>query len=185
MTQYKTAVFGSAFNPPHMGHADVINQALEVFERVILVPSFVHAFGKTMAPFDLRLAMTNVLTKHHTDWLQRVTVSDIEKAIADRKPANSPIYTYDVLVELESLHPNDSLTFAVGPDNANPQTWAKFYNASEIDKRWGHWEAKEQKKIRSTDIREILQSGRQANVNDCPPEIGTMYRQYIELSKKV
>ena len=40
MTKLKIAVFGSAFNPPHMGHADVVTQALAHFDRVILVPNF-------------------------------------------------------------------------------------------------------------------------------------------------
>jgi len=183
MTQYQTAVFGSAFNPPHAGHADVINQALEKFDCVIVVPSFSHAFGKSMAPFELRLDMVNALVKLHSDWLQRVIVSDIEKTIADRKPGNSPIYTYDVLVELEALYQNDPLTFVVGPDNADPQIWAKFYKASEIDKCWGRWEAKERQRVRSTGIRKILKSGGQPRLNECPPEIWTMYRQHIELSK--
>lgn len=185
MTQLKTAVFGSAFNPPHMGHADVINQALEVFDHVIVVPSFSHAFGKAMAAYSLRLDLVRTLVELHPDWQQRVIVSDIEKTIAKNKPVNEPIYTFDVLNELETRKPFEQLVFVVGPDNAEPETWAKFYRAKEIDERWGRWEVKERVSVRSTGIREIINSGGQPISNDCPPEVVAVYREYIESSKGV
>ena len=175
MTQLKTAVFGSAFNPPHMGHADVINQALEVFAHVIVVPSFSHAFGKTMAAYSLRLDLVRTLVELHLDWQQRVIVSDIEEPIAKKKPVNEPIYTFDVLNELETRKPLEQLVFVVGPDNAEPETWAKFYRAKEIDERWGRWEAKERKKIRSTAIRRQLKIGGYPKPEECPPAIWQAY----------
>ncbi len=175
MTQHKMAVFGSAFNPPHMGHADVINQVLEVFDRVIVVPSFSHAFGKAMAAYSLRLDLVRTLVRLHPDWQQRVIVSDIEETIAEKKADNEPIYTFDVLKELEAQQPFDQLVFVVGPDNAVPEIWTKFYKAREIDERWGRWEAKERKKVRSTVIRRQLKTGGHPKPEECPPAIWQAY----------
>ncbi len=185
MTQCKTAVFGSAFNPPHMGHADVINQVLAVFDRVIVVPSFTHAFGKTMAAYSLRLNLAQILVSSHPDWQQRVIVSDVEQTIATKKSGNEPVYTFDVLSKLEALRPSDKLVFVVGPDNAAPDTWAKFYKANEIDERWGRWEAQERKKIRSTAIRNKLKAGEKPSLEECPPVIWQAYQPYINEFKLV
>lgn len=179
MIDKTTAVFGSAFNPPHMGHADVVEQALAVFDRVILVPSFAHAFGKTMAPFALRLAMAQAL-KTHSGWGERVWVSDIEQDIAVKKEPSAAIYTFDVLSALEVLEPNHAFTFIVGPDNAEPATWAKFYKAEEIDKRWGRWVAQEQKAIRSTGIRTMINNKQCPPEAHCPSIIAEQYRCFIE-----
>jgi len=176
MTQYKTAVFGSAFNPPHMGHADVINQALAVFDRVIVVPSYSHAFGKAMAPFAVRLDLVHALVTVHPEWQQRVIVSDIEQTIADNNADDKPVYTFEVLSELAIHQPKDKLVFVVGPDNAVPETWAKFFKAKEIDERWGRWEAKERKQIRSTAIRNRLNAGGKPSVEECPPAIWQVYQ---------
>lgn len=185
MTQYKTAVFGSAFNPPHMGHADVINQVLAVFDSVIVVPSFSHAFGKAMAAYSLRLDMVKTLVGLHPDWQQRVIVSDIEQTIAVKKADNEPIYTFDVLSELEAQQSSGQLIFVVGPDNAAPNTWAKFYKAKEIDKRWGRWEAEERKQIRSTAIRNKLKAGEKPSLEECPPAIWQAYQPHINSFKWV
>jgi nicotinate-nucleotide adenylyltransferase len=185
MIQNKTAVFGSAFNPPHLGHADVIDQALEVFDRVIVVPSYSHAFGKAMAAYSLRLELAETLIGLHPGWQQRVIVSDIEQTIAEKKADKEPIYTFDVLNELEAQLPKSHLVFVVGPDNAALDTWAKFYKAKEIDERWGRWDAKERVCVRSTAIREIINSGGQPKSSDCPPEIVTVYRRYIKPGKSI
>ena len=45
----RIAVMGSAFNPPSLGHKDVVEQALKQCDQVWLVPAFRHAWGKSMA----------------------------------------------------------------------------------------------------------------------------------------
>ena len=46
--QMNVAIFGSAFDPPTLGHADAVQFLLETkkFDQVWLVPSFRHAFAK-------------------------------------------------------------------------------------------------------------------------------------------
>lgn len=149
------AVFGSAFNPPHRGHADVVRQALEKADCVLLVPSYRHAFGKHMAPYDQRLAMAAAMAASLNE-LGDIRVCDIERAIAEGKDAGEAIYTYDVLCALEEGHPDASLLFVLGPDNAEPATWNKFYRAQDILDRWGTWAAEERIAVRSTRIRDNL-----------------------------
>jgi len=178
MKNAKTAVFGSAFNPPHRGHADVVNQALNAFSAVVLVPSYAHAFGKTMAPYPVRMELTKTFVALH-DWGERVQVSDIEARLAAAKGAGEPIFTYDVLCALETEIPG-GITFVVGPDNANPETWSRFYKSREIDERWGHWEAEERIHVRSTAIREALKAGAIPADDACPAAIWKIYQQFID-----
>ncbi|WP_053980081.1 adenylyltransferase/cytidyltransferase family protein [Marinagarivorans algicola] len=175
---HRIAVLGSAFNPPHMGHANVVEQALTLFDRVILVPSFAHAFGKKMAPFTLRLAMVEAL-RVYAGWGARVEVSDIEQKIAAQKPFGVPIYTFDVLEAIEVIEPRSTLTFVVGPDNAAAATWAKFYKSEDIDLRWGRWVAKEQKSIRSTAIRAIIEQGQYPPESACPAVVVQPYFNFV------
>lgn len=172
------AVFGSAFNPPHMGHADVVNQALEVFDQVIMVPSFVHAFGKQMAPFALRVNLTQMLVEY-CKWGERVSISSIEQDIAAQKPKGAPVYTFDVLNKLQAAHPQQGLVFVVGPDNAQTSTWQKFYKADQIEARWGLWAAQERQPIRSTMIRTSINQGLKIGPNICPEEVVKAYANYL------
>ena len=71
----RIAVMGSAFNPPTLGHVDVIEQALANADRVWLVPSFRHAWGKEMAPYLDRCAMSQRLTRRAACTARRGLIS--------------------------------------------------------------------------------------------------------------
>lgn len=195
------AVFGSAFNPPHRGHEDVIKQVLTHADYVLLVPSYCHAFGKQMAPYEQRLAMTKAMSAglNHSlglpsngsvngsvngsaNGLERIQVSDIERKISEQKAADQAIYTYDVLHALEEENPHASLIFVLGPDNAEPATWDKFYRSQDILDRWGTWVAKEMVPVRSTSIRHTLAQGNLPTERECAVEVidilKTMNRYY-------
>ncbi len=47
----KIAIFGSAFNPPSLGHKSVI-ESLSHFDLVLLEPSIAHAWGKNMLDYQ-------------------------------------------------------------------------------------------------------------------------------------
>jgi len=173
------AVFGSAFNPPHRGHEDVIKQALQHVDHILLVPSYCHAFGKQMAPYEQRLAMTEAMAVSLSGSLNRsgrIRVSDIEHTLSEQKSIGEAIYTYDVLRAIEEENPNASLIFVLGPDNAEPATWDKFYRSQEILDRWSTWVAKERVPVRSTSIRQALAQGNLPSEHECAGEIIDMLK---------
>lgn len=164
------AVLGSAFNPPHAGHADVVEQALEYAGQVLLVPSYCHAFGKQMAPYDKRLLMTRAMAASLSN-RGDVQVSNIEQTLSEGKGSGQAIYTYDVLSALQEHNPQASLIFVLGPDNAEPEVWRKFYRAQDIVERWGLFKAKERLAVRSTGIRAKLAKGEMPTESECPASV--------------
>lgn len=163
-------VFGSAFNPPHAGHLNVIEQGARVFDKIILVPSYCHAFGKVMLPFGLRLALTKALILG-IELETEIEISTIEQDIAKHRDDGEPVYTFDVLSALQERHADCSIRFMLGPDNAKYETWSKFQRSEEIDKKWGAWIAKEQVFVRSTQIRSLISNGQLVSEEVCPPAV--------------
>ena len=169
MTQ-RIGVFGSAFNPPHRGHLDVVNQAVQAFEAVIVVPSFKHAFGKEMLAFEVRMSLTEALFGEKE---QSISVSAVEREIANTNIPDRPVYTYDVLQELQERNPAAEINFIVGPDNAHPDTWKRFYRSEDILAQWGIWVAEETVPVRSTLIREMIRNGERVPDTLCPISVMT------------
>lgn len=149
----KVAVFGSAFNPPTRGHLDAIESVLAhnaQFDQVVLIPSFHHAFAKSMLAYTHRVAMLARFVDDIKD--SRVHAKPIEHTICK---GDTPVYTYDVLAHLQqSDFATDALTFVVGPDNQ--ANWSKFYKAREIDEKWERLVVPERKRIRSTQVRNAI-----------------------------
>lgn len=148
-------IFGSAFNPPTLGHKDAITQATQDCNKILLVPSASHAFGKTMLPYELRYRMLmGFIQDIQPDVSCKLEVCDIEHQMLNE--GMTPIYTFDVMDRLESELNTTKLAFIMGPDNANPKTWQKFYKHQEIDARWKKIICDEQAPIRSTLLRDKI-----------------------------
>lgn len=147
----KIAVFGSAFNPPSLGHKSVID-SLTHFDRVLLLPSIAHAWGKSMLDYTDRCQLVDAFIGDLA--LDNLERSDIEQQLYS---PNASVTTFAVLEALEKRYPNSELTFVIGPDNL--LNFAKFYNAAQILTRWSVLCCPEKVAIRSTDIRAALQQG--------------------------
>src|SRR5579872_6692796 len=106
----RIGVLGASFNPPTKGHADVISQALEFFDEILLVPSLSHAFEKKLIPLNYRLEMLRLFLEqwptHHN-----IKVVDIESIMLYLQQQPRPIYTYDVLHVLNAVYESDQLPF--------------------------------------------------------------------------
>ena len=104
----QVAVYGGSFDPPHVGHVLAAEYVLRAggFDRVVVVPVFAHAFGKTLAPFEHRVAMTRLAMPH----LERVEVSTIEEELG------APSLTLRTLAALISRHPDWACRLVVGAD---------------------------------------------------------------------
>ncbi len=145
----KIAIFGSAFNPPSLGHKSVI-ESLSHFDLIFLLPSIAHAWGKHMLDYDLRCRILELFI--HDLGLNNVYRSTVEEDLY--QPGNS-VTTFAVLEKIQAIYPMAEITFVIGPDNFF--SFHKFYKADEILRRWSVMACPEKVTIRSTDIRRALQ----------------------------
>lgn len=144
----KIAVFGSAFNPPSLGHKSVID-SLNHFDRILLVPSISHAWGKEMLDFDIRCQLIEAFIADIGS--NKVTLSKLEQ---DLVVPDKSVTTYEVLTKVEQIFPSADITFVIGPDNL--LNFDKFYKSSEILQRWSIMVCPERIPVRSTEIRQRL-----------------------------
>jgi len=102
------AVFGGSFNPPHVAHVLVplLVQSTNDVERVIVVPTFRHPFGKAMAPFADRVAMAERAFAGQAG----TSVSRIEEELGGES------YTVRTLEALHDRMPGVALRLLVGAD---------------------------------------------------------------------
>ncbi|MGF1716992.1 nicotinate-nicotinamide nucleotide adenylyltransferase [Photobacterium chitinilyticum] len=142
------AVFGSAFNPPSLGHKSVLER-LQRFDRVLLLPSYAHAWGKVMIDYDARCELVEAFIDDLN--LPNLELSRLEQEMA---VGSEPITTYAVLSKLEEQIPDADITFVVGPDNF--LSFAKFYNCQDIVKKWQILACPETVNIRSTNLRDSI-----------------------------
>lgn len=183
-------VFGASFNPPTLGHRDVLIQAAPEFDEILLVPSVWHAFGKQLISLEHRLAMlTLFISELPFGRHPKITISRIEETLLKRNQGQGPIYTYDVLKALD-LHyqkekQNVQLRFILGPDNSNPTVWQKFYRYQDIENEWPLFVAKENLPIHSTMVREICMTAQDDKVlqQKLVKLLGEKIAEYITLHK--
>ena len=102
------AVFGGSFDPPHIGHVFLATYALSVagVARVIVAPTFEHAFGKPLSPYAHRLAMCERAFAP----LSAVEVSGVERELGGTSR------TLRLLHALSARHPGARLRLLVGSD---------------------------------------------------------------------
>lgn len=177
MNKPRIGVFGSAFDPPTLGHLDVIKQFADQFDRILLVPSAQHAFNKRSLPFEIRVEMLARFVNSARGFYAEkyaeecglekcaLEVCELEAQLLEDNP-DTPVYTFDLLVALEEKYQNRAeITFIRGPDNAHPETWSRFYRSQEIEARWSVVTAQERVNVRSSTVRAILNKAGSADNN--------------------
>lgn len=152
------AVFGAAFNPPHLGHMDVVAQVKDRYDEVLCVPSAAHAFGKAMAPFPARLDWLRCLLDATYPGDAKIGITDIEQRLS-RLNEDGPVYSIAVLRALKNNRPDHDFTLLIGPDNAAPEVWHRFYGHELIEREFSVEVVEERVPVRSTDVRACLAAG--------------------------
>lgn len=147
-------MFGSAFDPPHLGHADVVRQLLAGHDRVLMVPAAAHAFGKSMQPFAIRYTLLEALIDEQFADEPRVQHCPIEAELLASRPGH-PVYSIELMQALERRFPRARLSLVLGPDNAAPETFQRFHRWRELA-AWPLCVVQERLPIRSSEIRAQL-----------------------------
>ena len=167
----RNAMYGGSFDPIHTGHLSVIERAMNLGYDILVVPAYRHAFGKRSEAFEHRVRMCELaLQDHHLQ--ARARVCTIEQTLASAEDA--PIYTYDVLCALrEQLRQPPCLL--VGPDIADE--WMRWHQHEAIDQEFERLPMPTTVDIRSSTIRERLQTG--AKIDTLESYLTPSVRAYI------
>ena len=115
----KIGIFGGTFNPPHIGHLNIVSKFAEEFElsRVLIIPTFVppHKESPDLAPADLRLAMCEATFEDPIYEVSRIEI--------DREGKS---YTCDTLSALHELFEDAEFYFLCGDDMLlSLHTWSR------------------------------------------------------------
>jgi nicotinate-nucleotide adenylyltransferase len=106
----RIGVFGGTFDPVHLGHLIIAEQAREQarLDRVLMIPSArpPHKIDDRLTRFDRRVEMLQLALAGQVD----LQVDTMER---DRP---GPSYTSDTLAELRLRHPDDELFLILGGD---------------------------------------------------------------------
>lgn len=160
-------VFGGTFDPPHLGHALVpaYLRLRGLAERVLVAPCADHPLGKSMSPFEERLALTRAAMAPLGD---AVEVSDVEARLVRR--LGGPSYTLRMLEAVAAEHPGYAVRLVVGTDILGEVT--RWHRWEEIERRFppivvpraGHAppEACALPQVSSTQVRAWLEQGGEA-----------------------
>ncbi len=117
----RIGILGGTFNPVHLGHLVLAQDARERFEldRVLLVPcaSPPHKDARDLAPAAHRLAMLEAAVE--ADPALEVSAIEIERGGVS--------WTVETLRELRARHPDADLVFVIGADTLRElRTWRRI-----------------------------------------------------------
>ncbi len=123
------AIFGGAFNPPHLAHVFTMTYLLgrTDVDEVWLIPTAAHVFGKDLAPLDRRIAMLTTIVDGY-GWSDRVRVLDVEGR------REGPSRTFDTLTELSEAYPEYRFRWVIGADNLTERH--RWYRFDDLVARW-------------------------------------------------
>jgi nicotinate-nucleotide adenylyltransferase len=114
----KTGIFGGTFDPPHVGHLIVAQDAALALglDRILFIPAAQppHKQGQDVSAPELRAAMTEL------------AITGDERFVMDRRELDraGPSYTADTLRELATHEPDTDWTLLMGVDQyAEFGTW--------------------------------------------------------------
>ncbi|MBQ7200823.1 MAG: bis(5'-nucleosyl)-tetraphosphatase (symmetrical) YqeK [Eubacterium sp.] len=115
-------IFGGSFNPPHKAHKAIIKAVLEQYDldTVYIMPTAKppHKSNKEYESTDHRIRMCKLMIESIGD--NRVKYSDFEVE------KGGVSYTYQTILSLKDMYPDDKLYFIIGGDSLEAfPTWIK------------------------------------------------------------
>jgi len=116
----KKAIFGGSFDPPHLGHLEIIRQALLTLDidELLVVPTFLNPFkSKSFAPATLRLKWLKDITNEFTN--VKIDSFEIDK--------NRPVSSIETVQYVQETYKPDEIFLIIGADNLeNLSKWKEF-----------------------------------------------------------
>jgi nicotinate-nucleotide adenylyltransferase len=176
----EVALLGGSFNPPHVAHlmAAYWTLATQRVREVWLLPTFRHAFGKALAPFEDRVRMCELAARA----IRGVAVCTAEAELADDPLVGKTVRTLEHLV---AKHPGTCFALVVGTDILREtEKWYRWDRVRELARvvvvgREGHSEgaagAPLLPPVSSTEIRERIARG-----EDVSALVPRLVRMFIE-----
>ncbi|HIP44995.1 MAG TPA: nicotinate (nicotinamide) nucleotide adenylyltransferase [Sulfurospirillum arcachonense] len=113
------AVFGGSFDPPHLGHEEIVKEALNSLhvEKIFVIPTYLNPFKKEFfAPSELRLK-----------WLKKLfTCREVEILDFEVKQKRA-VSTIETIEYLKSIYDLDKIYLIIGADNlASIESWHRY-----------------------------------------------------------
>lgn len=120
----KIGILGGTFDPPHMGHILLAQNAKEKCEldKIVLLPSANPPHKNADSPGEHRLNMTRLVARAYS-----FDMCDIEYK------KESPSYTFETIDELKDIFSGDKLFFIIGSDSM--LDFEKWYRWRELLKK--------------------------------------------------
>lgn len=121
----KIAVYGGAFDPPHIEHIRIIKAVFEELgvEKVVLLPSYNSPHKVLNEDFDKRVAMLQIIAK---TFEQKVIIDTLESTISEKG------YTVEMLPLLKENY--GDFVFVIGGDSIiNIRKWYQYEKLFEYD----------------------------------------------------
>lgn len=119
----KIAIFGGSFDPIHIGHKIIVEEALKVLniDKLIIVPTYLNPLKKDFlfAP-KTRFELLKKVFKDNS----KVEISDFE--INQKKLS----YTYETIRYIKTLYNPSKIYFIIGEDNL--KSLHKWHNIDEL-----------------------------------------------------
>lgn len=122
----RVAFFGGSFDPPHLSHVLMATYVAcrGQFDELRLIPVATHAFGKSMAPFEVRCAMLRAAVRHLGP---AVRVDTIEQELPP------PNFTIDTVRAMLARETDITLTMVCGADvYAARKTWKAWPELNDL-----------------------------------------------------
>lgn len=105
----KIGIFGGTYNPPHVGHVNIVSNFIESYapDKMLIIPTYTppHKISPDLASAEDRLEMC-----------RRTFDSSVFEVSGIETERQGKSYTYDTLLELGRQNPDAKFYFLVGDD---------------------------------------------------------------------
>jgi len=113
------AIFGGSFDPPHLGHEAIVNEAIKSLhvDKLFIVPTYLNPFKKEFfAPSKLRLK-----------WLKKIFLCKEVEVLDFEVKQRQAIPTIQTVEYLKSIYNLKKIYLLIGADNlASLASWHRY-----------------------------------------------------------